>query len=102
MDRDANLVKWKWEKRGDFTIKSAYRVLSGNAQAYGRDWGRVWKVEAPLRYKTLLWLATRQYLLTNANRTRRGLTMDVGCSLCRATLEDTLHVLHDCTHSKAI
>lgn len=39
IDQDRNTVRWKWERSGDFSIKSAYQVVTGNIEEQGRDWG---------------------------------------------------------------
>ncbi|KAK4265131.1 hypothetical protein QN277_026221 [Acacia crassicarpa] len=97
-----NNIRWKWERHGEFTVKSAYRVLSGDMEEQGRSWECLWKVRAPHRCKTLIWLVARQCLLTNANQMRRGLTTDPSCPLCGSDFEDTMHVFRDCAHSRSL
>lgn len=44
----------------------------------------------------------KQRLLTNAERTRRGIGIDPTCGICGQEYEDVLHTLWDCTAARDI
>ncbi|XP_028773622.1 uncharacterized protein LOC114730681 [Neltuma alba] len=94
-----NTVKWKWERNGLFSVKSAYDNLSPEIADSDPYWKRIWKLAIPQRCRTFIWLASRKSLLTNTARHRRGLSMDDQCPICHNGAEDVLHVLRDCTNT---
>ena len=44
---DTNLVRWKWETNGMFSVKSAYESLIGGRSMGAHQWEKIWKVKAP-------------------------------------------------------
>ncbi|KAL4278402.1 hypothetical protein GQ457_03G028360 [Hibiscus cannabinus] len=79
------------------TVKSAYNLLVDSVTADGSfNWSGVWRLALPQRICSFLWLALQGGLLTNVERCRRHLSVDVVCTHCRQISEDLIHVLRDC------
>ncbi|KAK4258548.1 hypothetical protein QN277_004989 [Acacia crassicarpa] len=95
-ERPNGLLRWKWTKDGQFTVKSAYDSLRPLANLPDKLWGSIWKIKAPERCKIFLWLVLHNRLLTNVSRCKRGLSEDGRCPVCKVDLETLLHVLRDC------
>ncbi|GAU25543.1 hypothetical protein TSUD_259770 [Trifolium subterraneum] len=86
----------------DFSVTSMYNNLCGfNKDDAHYMWGRVWKLKAPERVRTFIWLVMHNKLLTNSLKSVMGLSHAM-CSYCRVVEETTLHVLRDCTLAKKI
>ena len=56
----------------------------------------MWKIRAPQRLKSFMWLALNDALLTNRARYRRGLAANDTCALCSRFPKTTLHAIRDC------
>ncbi|CAN1818654.1 Putative ribonuclease H protein At1g65750 [Linum perenne] len=65
-------------------------------------WRRVWKWEGPAKIKHFLWLASHGKLMTNAERRKRHITVDVVCPVCQSNCEDTEHVLRRCSFAHLV
>ncbi|CAN1148227.1 Putative ribonuclease H protein At1g65750 [Linum perenne] len=91
---------WVWgcEKSGVFTIKLAYDLIGKIENSIDGDrWKSIWKWKGPSRIRFFLWLAAKDRLLTNTARHKRGLSQDATCPRCAAAIEDSCHVLRDCS-----
>ncbi|XP_050222936.1 uncharacterized protein LOC126673028 [Mercurialis annua] len=89
-----NLI-WLPEVIGDFSVRSAYRLSTGDAgnSRIGEEkfWKWLWQYEIPGKCKVLLWRAMRNWLPTrDALRAKRCDIADV-CLLCEAHLESVPH-----------
>lgn len=89
-------IRWKWNKQGMFTVKSAYGALKNEMEQPDQVWGRIWKMQIPERCKMFIWLAIHKRLLTNVSRCKRGLATEPRCTICNRESETLLHVLRDC------
>ncbi|KAK8624358.1 hypothetical protein V6N13_065704 [Hibiscus sabdariffa] len=69
-----SLVYFEW-----VTATLSGSVSSGD----GINWTGIWRLSLPQRIHAFLWLAMRGGLLTNVERSRWHLTVDVVCSLYR-------------------
>ncbi|PNX79213.1 RNA-directed DNA polymerase (reverse transcriptase) [Trifolium pratense] len=86
----------------DFSVTSMYNNLRGfNKYDAHYMWCKVWKLKAPERVRTFIWLVMHNKLLTNSLKSVTGLSHAM-CSYCRVVEETTLHVLRDCTLAKEI
>jgi len=65
-------------------------------------WLQLWKLKAPQKIKVFAWLVLRDSLMTNLNRTRRGLTDNPFYAACETDYEDVDHVLRTCPRANAI
>ncbi|XP_010471448.1 PREDICTED: uncharacterized protein LOC104751234 [Camelina sativa] len=77
-------LSWGETADGKFTVKSAYALLTRDdtPRPNVKDfYQRVWKVMAPERVRTFLWLVGNQVLMTNEERFRRHLCDTQECGL---------------------
>ncbi|KAK9016713.1 hypothetical protein V6N11_079208 [Hibiscus sabdariffa] len=95
---------WKSDKKGLFTVNFAYNLLVGSVTTGGSfSWSSVWRLSLPQRICSFFFLlALRGGLLTNVERCRRHLCVDVICTRCRQSPEDLLHVLRDCACTRPL
>ncbi|XP_028776836.1 uncharacterized protein LOC114733531 [Neltuma alba] len=92
---------WRWSSSGSFTLKSAYKQLNeGSLQHQPGPWRRIWKLKAPQRCKTFLWLAARERLQTYSLRKVRGLASDDKCPICLRECESVTHALLLCQSAR--
>ncbi|KAG7540165.1 Ribonuclease H domain [Arabidopsis thaliana x Arabidopsis arenosa] len=92
-------ISWGGGSNGEFTVSSAYAFLTQNnipRQNQEVLFRRAWKVVAPERVRTFLWLGIHQVLMTNTERQRRHLSTTAICPVCKCADETILHILRDC------
>jgi hypothetical protein len=86
---------WKWRGDGQFSSKSAYRVLwHGTCGLPGAT--LVWDSFAPLQFKLHAWLALRRRCWTADRRLCRGLPTHTLCPLCNVADETLDHISLHC------
>lgn len=91
-------VYWNQEPSGNFSITSAYNMIRGfNLQLQDNSWTIIWKLKVPNKVKILLWTMSHDKVLGNAERKRRGLTVDGNCLVCSGQEETTEHIFKTCT-----
>ncbi|KAK4259282.1 hypothetical protein QN277_005629 [Acacia crassicarpa] len=73
VDDGSQRVRWKHERNGEFSVKSAYLALSENQEVVAREWQWVWKLRTLPRCKAFMWLALHNKLLINEVRILRGM-----------------------------
>ncbi|KAJ8898838.1 hypothetical protein K2173_008147 [Erythroxylum novogranatense] len=96
-DRGADLPICRLTSNGNFSIKSAYGLLTKDFTKEEKDiWKVVWKWKGPQRVKTFLWLLSHGKLLTNEARLRRNLAPSASCPICQDHTESMLHAIRDC------
>ncbi|XP_031402735.1 uncharacterized protein LOC116212324 [Punica granatum] len=66
------------------------------------DHSSMLKWDGPQRIRSFLWLAGHDRLLTNEHRVKRNLASSSLCASCNIAVENTLHVLRDCSLSCAV
>ncbi|KAM0914656.1 hypothetical protein ACQ4PT_011368 [Festuca glaucescens] len=99
---NADKVTWKWRGDGQFSSKSAYRLLfQGTVGLPGAH--LVWHSFAPLKFKMHAWLALRRRCWTADRRLRRGLPSHSLCPLCGVADETLDHLSLQCifAHERA-
>ncbi|KAL4366448.1 hypothetical protein GQ457_05G013180 [Hibiscus cannabinus] len=90
-------IGWKGGPNFKFNVKSAYRRLSCHfGMIQDNLWSYVWRLCLPQRIRAFLWLAIKGKLLTHVERSRRHMTNDELCEICKRMREGTLHVLRNC------
>ncbi|KAA3488041.1 LINE-type retrotransposon LIb DNA [Gossypium australe] len=100
-DNGEDRIIWARSGSGSFSIRSAYWTLKENSWKPKDDnWKVVWNYQGPQRVRIFLWLVANQRLLTNSERSRRGITHSKACPSCGHDPEDTIHVLRDCWMAK--
>jgi len=92
-------LSWGETSDGRFTVSSAYALITrDDAPKVNNEsfYNRLWRVIAPERVKTFLWMVSNQVIMTNAERYRRHLGDSAVCPVCKGGIETILHVLRDC------
>ncbi|XP_019172513.1 PREDICTED: uncharacterized protein LOC109167899 [Ipomoea nil] len=93
---------WKNETSGHFTATSAYGLAPNDPDAADKAaWENIWKLRVPNRIRTFLWLMKHDRAMTNANRAKRGFTLNDNCWVCPTVVEDIEHVLRRCPKAEA-
>ncbi|GKV38848.1 hypothetical protein SLEP1_g46711 [Rubroshorea leprosula] len=65
-------------------------------------WNKLWKLRAPPKSKTLLWLIAHERVLTNSAGVSRGLARSDDRPRCNTGPETVLHLVRDCPTSEAV
>jgi len=74
LTNEEDVVIWKFDKKGCFSVKSVYKFLTTNdADIYYK---KIWKGKIPAKIKIFLWLVANNALLTRDNMTKRKWTGD--------------------------
>ncbi|KAF7805280.1 non-LTR retroelement reverse transcriptase-like [Senna tora] len=88
---------------GNFTVKSAYSVLSkDNDCISNNNWKRIWSCPSLERAKVFIWSVKHDSVMTNAQRKRRGFCTSDLCPLCSNEIETSLHALRDCGKAREV
>jgi hypothetical protein len=97
---------WKFNKSGDFTVKSAYHLAKekfevdkGNSSNRDRImplWKVIWNIEVPRAAKSFLWKACSGILPTKDKVYKRKISSDPLCPICCTEEETIVHSLWDC------
>ena len=86
-----DMIAWLLTIDGTFTLKSGYLNLVENVSLTKDQMFKVvWKLNAPQRLKTFMWLVTNEALLTNSERLRRNMVASETCGLCGSTPKITV------------
>ena len=97
---------WLWDKRGVYTVKSAYHRLSFMASPSGMvqpsfPWNSIWNLKVPQKTKILLWRVCSGILPTLDNlRTKKIAIVNV-CPVCNGGEESPMHLLVACSFAKS-
>ncbi|CAA7022190.1 unnamed protein product [Microthlaspi erraticum] len=92
-------LSWGGSSDGKFSVCSAYSLLQKDdtpRHDLSALFSRIWRVTAPERVRSFLWLGAHQVLMTNVERHRRHLTNSGMCQVCRGGDETIIHILRDC------
>ncbi|CAN1817880.1 LINE-1 retrotransposable element ORF2 protein [Linum perenne] len=102
---------WHFDKRGTFSVKSAYHTLrreeTGQSLSYLRNanekiWKWLWSTQIPPKIKFFLWRATNNALATSKNLWRRNCGDSPICQVCNREEETVIHCLFDCPHASLV
>jgi hypothetical protein len=91
-----NRLIWHFDKRGQFSVRSAYKVSrdaivrddsrnggqGGSAMTDHLIWEKLWKLHCPNKIKHFLWSFTHNSHPLRRNLARRGLKIDAVCPVC--------------------
>lgn len=95
---------WKYEKMGNYTVKSAYNSLSLNSGNVQIDnfgfWRQLWNLKIPPKVKHFLWRAVNGCLPTKDNLRCKRVDVDLYCPTCQNEAESTLHALVTCSYAE--
>lgn len=102
---------WNGNKKGLFSVKSAYYLLQQN----GRDpnagesssssankhlWKSVWSLHLPRKIQLLIWRACSNALPTKKNLFKRGIISSSTCVICLDEEESIFHILWECKYAQ--
>ncbi|KAF7843708.1 putative ribonuclease H protein At1g65750 family [Senna tora] len=94
---------WSLNKNGQFSTKSAYRLITGDHALEERNiWRKVWGWKGPEKIKYFLWLCVKDRIMTNVNRKRRNISTSEFCPRCKNIPESVLHTIRDCEYAKNV
>jgi hypothetical protein len=102
--------EWAWtqEKSGNFTARSAYRLLALNQRANvhsgsGEDtntfWKKLWRVHVPPKVRSFCWRVIKRFIPVRLVLKERHIDHIAFCHECGAE-ESIFHALFECTWAK--
>ncbi|XP_074301324.1 uncharacterized protein LOC141632703 [Silene latifolia] len=96
---------WSCERDGNYSVKSAYRLLDGidlslkKTSNWAREkwiWNKLWKTRVWPRIKLFFWQFCNNALATKVNVSIRVNSEDVMCPLCHCQVESIIYLFRDC------
>ncbi|XP_057426402.1 uncharacterized protein LOC130719814 [Lotus japonicus] len=97
---------WIWEgsSSGGYSVREGYDWLSNKHRTLilGDDWRWVWKLPVPGKIRVVVWSCHHNALPLDANRFRFHIATSAACTRCSANLEDSIHALRECPHSREL
>lgn len=106
-----NRPAWHFDKKGIFSVKSAYKVFranqvirsrSGGASSSNPDrsmdllWRNIWNTKCANKVKHFIWHLCHNSHPLRMNLQRRGMTLDTRCVVCNRLDEDGGHLFLKC------
>ncbi|VFQ91828.1 unnamed protein product [Cuscuta campestris] len=94
---------WRAEAHGNYTVKSAYRRLCGEAaqlESFGQ-WNRLWGLPIIPKVKNCVWRCLRGVLPTAIALRAKGVDIEPNCRICGAPEESVEHVFLSCPFAQA-
>ncbi|XVF41404.1 hypothetical protein PTKIN_Ptkin01aG0277400 [Pterospermum kingtungense] len=100
-----DLVIWHYSKNGDYTIRSAYRLLmehllSDSHLHVPRDWSKLWGLQLPPKVKNFVWRAAREVLPNRDTLRNCGVDMPLACVFCNGAFENSWHLFLACNFAQ--
>jgi hypothetical protein len=107
---------WHFDKHGQFSVKSAYKVSrddarrsrtssggqGGSSSGGKKVWKELWKLKCPSKIKHFLWRLTYNSHPLRYNLARRGMHIDTCFVVCGRLGEDGAHLFFKCKLAKHI
>lgn len=113
----ADFWAWQFEKKGPFSVRSAYRLLAetkkrgedllqgrvsvSNMSQEEKGWTTLWSPKIPSKIKTFLWRLAKQSLPTEDVRKQRHMSIIDKCQLC-GTVDSWKHSLMECSMARCV
>ncbi len=94
-------VRWRWDRGGRFSARSAYNFLVFDAVDDNRV-KHLWSIKIPPKVKIFLWIAARNRLLTADNLAKRGWIGPSVCCLCGRASENLEHLFFQCSFASHV
>jgi len=95
-------LMWRDSPRGDFSMKSAYRLAAGLDQISDYKGLWIWKLQSLPKIQFFLWKCSHNSIGVNECLVARGVNIDPTCPLCKKEPKSILHVLRDCDLARAV
>lgn len=99
-NEDLDTPVWRWERKGDFSVKSTYRFLIDRGLRLTHK-KLNWETKCPLKVHIFMWLVANDTILTWNNLQRRGWE-GPSPALCYLAPEDGNHLLLTCPYSLTV
>jgi hypothetical protein len=112
-----DFASWQFDKRGIYTVKSAYNLAKtaaffntrekaekgscANRDEEAQLWKALWKIQAPGKMKVVLWRMIHDCLPTGHQLLHRHITADGRCVFC-GNLERVEHLFVFCPFARAV
>ncbi|PPD92765.1 hypothetical protein GOBAR_DD10294 [Gossypium barbadense] len=99
----SNLLVWKHDATGEYSVKSEYRILVTNmnqliaTKNYSKLFTSIWDISIPTKIKIHLWRLLKDYVPHYGNLVKRRLRVESVCPLCMSEPEDSHHILWYCS-----
>jgi hypothetical protein len=109
-------IAWHFDKKGVFTVKSAYKVQIDKAssrQGTGQGvsvqnlvmgnsfpWNKIWSMKCPNKVKVFAWRLAHNSMPLKREIQSRGMDIDTCCPVCWRMDEDAGHMLLKCKNSR--
>ena len=104
---------WIGNKRGDFTVKSAYFIASkvldsmdvgecSSGDPYARIWKKVWSLKLPAKIRIFSWHACVNGLPVLSNMAAKGIKTSCICPVCDEEPENLSHALISCDFALSV
>lgn len=114
----ADCWAWHHERKGTFSVRSAYRLLSATKQQWTdwlehvpghsdceadrRSWGKLWRLSILSKIKVFTWRLARTSIPTGEIQNHRKKADSPACTICNATVDTWRHSLFDCHMSRCV
>lgn len=97
---------WRFDMKGSYTVRSAYRSLCSNAGHNGSSdfdhWKVLWKLKIPSKLKFHWWRIIKGIIPVRDILSRRGIEIDSTCPLCTKQTETIRHLFLDCSFTQGV
>ncbi|KAF8754851.1 hypothetical protein HU200_011388 [Digitaria exilis] len=110
MRLEEDLIAWAYEKNGQYSVRSCYRMLKRESDQLDsfklnepstsegkRWWKKLWKLKVPPKVRIFWWRAMQNFLPTKAELRRRHVSKEDYCETCGKPGESLFHVAFKCT-----
>jgi len=99
LNEQDDIIKWKWENKGKFTVRSTYNKLTTNDN--GPHLKSIWKGKIPPKIKYFMWLLTNGVVLTKDNLLRKNWKGSPDCYFCNE--DETIdHLFFHCSVARVV
>ena len=91
---------WTLDPSGQYTAKSAYRMMMGGATdgTQDRDFEELWKMKVPTKFAVFAWRLLRDRLPSKTNLQGRQVEIDDRtCPFCKSAEKEAGHLFFHCT-----
>lgn len=110
--QQADCLCWPWDKSGDYTVKTGYKLLSdeegrdsvstSNSEFVVKFWNSLWKLNIAGKIKHFLWRACIDALSTKTYLFKRKIITNALCTACSKEPETVVHALWSCEAAQVV